>query len=639
VARPFSAGTRAKQAWIGRAFRHALTFGLFTGLGEAALRLSRRYVFGHDQIYAGADIVWMAPVADAVVFLVVAAGTTAFLAVFAARLTPAAKAALSAGLLSALAVWSLGERVPPIGRPASAVLGLGVGVFAWQSLRRRGIQRTWLDRALIPLGAIVSVIGAGEIAYRALRERRALAELPASTEGAPNVLFLILDTVRAQSTSLHGYSRRTTPRLDALADSGVRFDNAYATAPWTLPSHASLFTGRYPHELSADWVTSLDRADSTLAERFSAAGYVTGGFVANYMVSREAGIARGFTHYDDFQRDIAQLAMSSAFTSWLAHWPRLRRPLAWFDHVNRRQAHEVNAAVLRWIRTRGRRPYFAFVNYFDAHEFYLPPAPFDTMFGPDSARKNWNIAFSMPNGGTAYRANKEAMKPHEVRAELDAYEASIAYLDSQIGALLDSLGPPRPLGAPGALGGLGALSNTIIVVTSDHGEHFGEHGRFTHGSTLYPQVLHVPLLIYGPGRVPSGVRVRDRVTLRDIAATIEHVALGTSRLPGSTLAAYWDADSTTFSPSAILATRTIATRTPESDSVRHGMWAAVIDEKLVMEFVGGPELQLEVYDLRADPLALHALPIRPNVQAAVDSATRLYRGMRWRSREMLAARH
>ncbi len=620
--------TQTDVRWVTLSLRRAVSLGLAAGLGEAAIRLAWHYFGGRMQIHTGMDIVWMAPLANAVLFTALALGMVAVLALTGRRVASVTKVALVTGVLVALAVWSLTERVPQIGRRAGAILGLGAGVAAIRALRRRGARRTIIDRAMLPLGGAVGALGVAVIATSALRERGAVAGLAAAEPNAPNVLLLILDTVRAQSTSLHGYARRTTPVLDALADSGVRFDRAYSTAPWTLPSHASVFTGRYPHELSADWVTPLDNADLTLAERFRDAGYVTGGFVGNYMVSHEVGVARGFTHYDDFQRDVRQLAMSASLTTWLLHWPRLRRALHWYEHVNRRTADAVNAGVVDWLRSRGTRPYFAFVNYFDAHEFYLPPAPFATKFGPDSARKNWNIGFSMPNGGIAFRSSKASMKPHEVQGELDAYEAAIAYLDARIGMLLDSLDAA------------GALDNVIVVVTSDHGEHFGEHGAFDHGATLYPQVLHVPLLITARGRVPAGKRVGDFVTLRDLAATIEHVALGTNKLPGTSLGVYWDADSATRSNSAILASRTFSTRDGIPDSIRHGAWSAVIDDKLVIEFVGGRQPGTEIFDLRSDSLATHA--IEPGnahgVKDALDSAHKYFRGLRWKSRQMGAGR-
>jgi len=614
--------TRSDVRWIRPSLRRAVSLGLAAGLGEAAIRLGWHYLGGRMQIHTGMDIVWMAPLANALLFTVLGTGIVVVLALLGRRVAPATKAALVTGALVALAIWSLTERIPQIGRKAGAILGLGAGVAAIGAMRRRDSRPTLIERAMLPLGGAVVVLGGAVVATAALRERRALAELPVADANAPNVLLLILDTVRAQSTSVHGYSRRTTPVLDALADSGVRFDRAFSTAPWTLPSHASVFTGRYPHEISADWVTPLDRADLTLAERFRDAGYVTGGFVGNYMVSHETGVARGFIHYDDYQRDVRQIAMSSSLTTWLLHWPRLRRAIHWYDHVNRRDADRVNAGIVRWVRERSRRPYFAFVNYFDPHEFYLPPPPFATMFGPDTARKNWNIGFSMPNGGIAFRGSKASMKPHEVQAERDAYEAAIAYTDSRIGMLLDRLKAA------------GALENTIVVVTSDHGEHFGEHGAFDHGSTLYPQVLHVPLLISARGRVPVGKRVADYVTLRDLAATIERVALGTGKLPGSSLDVYWDADSTTRSRSAILSSRTFSTREVIPDSIRHGAWSAIIDGKLVIEFVGGRQRGTEIFDMRVDSLATHAIEPgnAPNVKVALDSAHKMYGAFRWTSR-------
>lgn len=609
---------------MSRALRSAVSLGVIAGLGEAAIRLSRRFIFGHAQVYSGLDIVWMAPLADVLVFLFVAGGFIVALALVGRLFGGVTKLAIVFGALVALATWSLTERIPAIGRRPGALLGLGAGVFAAQGVRRRGSRRTLTERALVPLGLAAAGLGICEVTARAVAERREIAALPPAAADAPNVLLLILDTVRSQSTGLYGYARRTTPVLNALADSGVRFSNAYSTAPWTLPSHGSIFTGRYAHELSVDWLTSLDRSDRTLAERFRDAGYVTGGFVGNYMVSHEPGVARGFSHYDDFQRNVRQLAMSASLTSWLGHSVRVRRYIHWYDQLNRRSADAVSDGAVRWIGHRGERPYFAFVNYFDAHEVYLPPAPFNTMFGPDTARKNWNIGFHVHNGGVGFRINKRTMRPYEVQAELNAYEASLAYLDSRIGALFDTLAA------------MGALRNTIVVVTSDHGEHFGEHGEFNHGASLYPQVLQVPLVIAFPERVPKGVLVPERVTLRDLAATIEHVALGTNQLPGSSLESYWDGDSTTRSSSPILASRTIGSRDAIPDSVRHGAWATVINDTLVIEFVGGRDLGTEVFDLRSDPLALNALPLSPNVPPVVDSARKLYGGMRWKSQDPLA---
>lgn len=618
--------TQAGVNWTAMSLRRALSLGLAAGLAEAVTRLSYRYVGGRMRINAGLDVLFMAPVADAVVFSIVALILVAALGLPGRRLAPATKVALVTGALVALTVWSITERVPQIGRRSGALLGLGAGVAVGGSLRRRGQSASVIDYGLVPLGATVAVLACAVIGARVIRERRALAALVASDSGLPNVLLLILDTARAQSMSVHGYQRPTTPVLESLADSGVRFDRAFSTAPWTLPAHASMFTGRYAHELSADWISPLDLADRTLAERFRDAGYVTGGFVGNYVASWETGLVRGFSHYEDYQLNLQELSTSASLTNWLGHWPRLRRWTNWYQHVDRRTADAVNARTVRWIRSRGQRPYFAFVNYFDPHEFYLPPAPFATMFGSDTARKNWLIGFSGPLGGrVAYRRNKGQMKPHEVQAELSAYEAAIAYVDSRIRNLLDTLAAD------------GALRNTIVIVTADHGEHFGEHGTFEHGTTLYPQLLHVPLIINAPGRVPMGKRVRDVVTLRDLAATIEQLALGTATMPGSTLASFWDADSTTRSPSAVLASRTVASPTVRPDSMRRGAWATVIGETLVIESVGGSP-ETEVYDLSTDSLASRNVATNATAQSPLDSARKLYRGLRWKSHEASAGR-
>ena len=133
-----------------------------------------------------------------------------------------------------------------------------------------------------------------------LKERRELCR-PLPPGDPPNVLLIVMDTVRADRLSLYGYHRPTSPALEALAKGGIRFDEARATAPWTLPSHASMFTGRWPHELDASWRTPLGTKFPTLAEYLGSRGYATAGFVANVeYCSSEFGLDRGFTHYEDY---------------------------------------------------------------------------------------------------------------------------------------------------------------------------------------------------------------------------------------------------------------------------------------------------------------------------------------------------
>ena len=140
--------------------------------------------------------------------------------------------------------------------------------------------------------------------YLFLGDRLGLAReagRPLPPANSPNVLLIVLDTVRADHLSLYGYERPTTPNLEQLGKRGIRFDKARATAPWTLPSHASMFTGRWPHELGEKWMTPLRGNFPTLAEYLGDRGYATAGFVANVgYCSQETGLARGFTHYEDY---------------------------------------------------------------------------------------------------------------------------------------------------------------------------------------------------------------------------------------------------------------------------------------------------------------------------------------------------
>lgn len=161
----------------------------------------------------------------------------------------------------------------------------------------------------------------------ALKEHRAVAGLVPPATHAPNVLIIVMDAVRAPNLSAYGYARRTTPKLERFAERSVRFERAIVTAPWTLPSHASMFTGRYPHEMSADWEVPLDATDPTLAEVLRDRGYITAGFVANYIYGQpEFGLSRGFVHYESRQINFwALIATSGLGGGVIAKFNRLTR--------------------------------------------------------------------------------------------------------------------------------------------------------------------------------------------------------------------------------------------------------------------------------------------------------------------------
>ena len=266
---------------------------------------------------------------------------------------------------------------------------------------------------------------------------------------------------------------------------------------------ASMFTGRYPSQTGADWKTPLDPSHPTMTEAFEAHGYATGGFVANInYTGYRSGLARGFAHYEDARWSLRQVLLSTtvtqslsivrAFVAWdlsdhwiggtlRALWPPVVRHGGILMMHDIKLGKKMSADFLDWLPTVSGRPFFAFLNFMDAHEPYVPPVPYRSMFGGEGV--TW-----------------------------DRYRGAIRYLDDTVDQLLLELDRR------------GLLESTIVVITSDHGDLFGEHGRRGHGNGLYPELLHVPLLVLNAPGAVAGTRVHQPVSLRDLAATLLDLA-------------------------------------------------------------------------------------------------------------------
>jgi arylsulfatase A-like enzyme len=403
--------------------------------------------------------------------------------------------------------------------------------------------------------------------------------------GAPNVLFIVLDTVRAQSLSLSGYPRNTSPNLVELARQGVRFDQARAPAAWTLPSHASMFTGRWPHELSTRPDRPLDATHPTLAEYLRDHGYATAGFVANtYFCSRWYGLGRGFVHYEDVALVPVEILRSSVLGRYLFKklGPANRnRPNAYFD---RKDAITINEEVISWLTSeRGGRPFFAFLNYYDAHDPYLSPESAAHHFGVQPSSKD-----DLAKLRDWLRVSLKPVSPHMKELALDCYDNCIADLDLHLGKLF------RTLDASGL------LANTLVVITADHGEGFGEYGEFGHGQSLHRDVMNVPLLVVLPKTIPGGRVVTEAVCLRDLPATVVDL-LGLAQqspFPGRSLARHWASEAR----HARVAEEPILGETAdETSAIPIGAKTArslLADGKLYIRTKAGRE---ELYDVVADP--------------------------------------
>jgi arylsulfatase A-like enzyme len=363
------------------------------------------------------------------------------------------------------------------------------------------------------------LLGTGVALHPEWRERRALAQLPAATSEQVSVLLIILDTVRAASLGLYGYDRPTSPELQRLAASGVTFDQAIAPASWTLPSHATMFTGRYLRELGVDWTTPLDRRHATIAEILAHSGFSTAAFSANVgYVSKDAGLARGFARFEDFVATPGEMVRTSVMLERILT-PFGLRAVVTDDNRGRRSAEDINDAFLSWLDRRPRdRPYFAFLNYFDAHAPFYAAPPFDTLFGG-------------PVSHLDLAPWKRYLPRRHINQWRDAYDRSLVYIDAELGRLFRELERRR------------SLDSLVVIVTSDHGELLGEHSFMGHATTLYRPVVEVPLVIRGPG-VPRGVRVNERVALRDLPSTILQLArvANASPIPGQSLAHRWKGD-------------------------------------------------------------------------------------------------
>ncbi len=508
----------------------AAWFALVVAMGELLVLAVRKY--GLDEmLFVGPQIVWMTPLSYLLFFL----GVGLALGVVGWRWPRVATEWIRVFVLAFLSAFSfLFLYHPRLHKLAILALAGGLAVqTARVSVRHwEGFGRL-IRRSAVVMVAVVVLLAAIVHGRPWLVERRELAALPPVSSASPNVLLIVMDTVRAESLSLYGYGRPTTPQLERLAKKGVRFDWAISTAPWTTPSHASMFTGRWPHDLSSDWRTMelkpLDTSYPTIAEELRNSGYLTAGFVANMeYCGYETGLNRGFTHYEDYPFSVGEVVVSSSLGRFIANSPKLRTLTEYHELASYKSAADVNESFLGWLgRQDQERPFFAFLNYFDAHEPYLPPKPFEARLGSVTPRNNSLIQHWRNH--QAKRADKEDMSAQEIEAELYAYEGSIAYIDQQLGILFDAL-EKRDV-----------LQNTLVILTSDHGEQFGEHGLFEHVNSLYLPLLHVPLVIIFPSRVPMGVQVSEPVSLQELPTTISDLLRSRENgFAGASLARFWD---------------------------------------------------------------------------------------------------
>jgi arylsulfatase A-like enzyme len=407
------------------------------------------------------------------------------------------------------AFTAIGGNLAGLSSPKPFALGAGLVLAAWsiafvtaRLLRGSSPSVRVAYLALLVVAGLTLPIGG--------RER---PERPEAVAGAPNLLLVVWDTARAKSFSFQGGERDTTPALARLADEALVFDNARSVTHFTFTSHLSMLTGRYPTEHGArllDTRHAPEFGGESVAQELQRAGYRTAGFVGTGVLRGGTGIEIGFDSWGDavdpagtstylwaLVHDLQSLLIEKRGPGWNDGEPH------WIQDFQRPADHVFDEA-LAWVRQEDERPWFVLVNLFDVHWPYTPS---------DAARERFATEYAGVVGGHASRAN-DYPEGHVMSAEDDAhllslYEAEFADLDLRFEQFLAALDLET--------------SNTAVIVTADHGEAFGEGGRYEHEDILEPQV-RVPLLVRLPGAAPRAGRSSAPTSGIDVAPTLRGLA-------------------------------------------------------------------------------------------------------------------
>jgi arylsulfatase A-like enzyme len=391
---------------------------------------------------------------------------------------------------------------------------------------------------------------------------------PAPLPHARNLILISIDTLRPDMLGAYGYDRQSSPTLDALAAWGALFETAVSPSPWTLPAHASMLTGLYPkrHGMKSH-AYSLGPETRTLAERLAEHGFHTAAIVNSHNLSERYGLHRGF-------RDHSYVVESE----------------------RRIEPTEVESVALEWLASVPSERFFLFLHYYDVHSDYRALPTYERW----SARSGRASADGSTHQLRQFRDGEIALGEADAARLEDLYVAGIRQMDDGIARLLAAL-RERSL-----------LADTLLVVTSDHGEEFLAHGGVLHGRTQFEDVLRVPLLLVGPG-VPKRVRVPEPASLIDLVPTVlARLGLPPAEgLDGVDLTPLLRErvtslrDRTLFSEADHGNPREDATR-----SIRSGQWKGILERE---------SGSFELYDLASDPNEQHPVTSRPELAARLRS--------------------
>jgi len=425
------------------------------------------------------------------------------------------------------------------------------------------------------------------------------------TAGAerPNVVFILIDTLRADHLGAYGYARPTSPVLDAFAAEGVLFEQAFSQSSWTKPATASLLTSRYPsqHQCFLE-KQRLPESETTLPQYLQRAGYTTAMLSGNPWVTPDYGFDRGtdyfFSAYDERFARVTLYMMALKRLSKLVDAqarPYNRLKLLVQGEMSSEERDQVlTKEAFRWLDANEQEPFFLYLHYMSPHHPYEGAPPYDK-FVPDPSLKPVTY---YPTKSYYFFEEGEQLPDAQLNDMVARYDGDILHVDGLVGKLLEKLRQ------------LNLLDDTVVVVTSDHGEEFFDHRNWGHGQSIYNELIHVPLIIRFPKHFPAGRRVNEPVQTIDVLPTL--LELAGAPLPdgiaGKTLLPVLRGDDATPRE----AYSELLYRYGDSRSLVRG------GQKL-MRTKKGEEMREEVFDLGADPREQRAAAVDGDGGAALQS--------------------
>ncbi|MFQ5802587.1 MAG: sulfatase [Candidatus Methylomirabilales bacterium] len=332
------------------------------------------------------------------------------------------------------------------------------------------------------------------------------------------MVLISIDTLRADHLSCYGYGRITTPNLDNLGEDGVVYENAYSTAAWTAPAHASMLTGLYPSCHGVVDNCRLSEDIPTLAEILLENGYKTAGFVNNSQVGELVGLGRGHETFIEVWRGTRGDPVVRKSIKYLI------RNAKEFMGISDHGADCTNRLVRQWIARNKSRHFYVFIHYVEPHNPINAPYPFKNKYWDKKKIKNIDrrkLRLVAHNPLVCFTDNIR-LNEDEINGLKALYDGEVSYMDQKIGEVVEYLKSE------------GVYDNTLIIVTADHGEHFDEHGLYSHVASLYEPIVHVPLIMKYPAWASKRGRVGKVVQVLDICcAVVEAAGIGRKFLSGA----------------------------------------------------------------------------------------------------------